>query len=47
MKITLAYGTRGLPVDLPDCNVRQVVTMGTVEPLPDPEAAVRESYRTP
>ena len=45
MKVDLAYGKKGLRVDLPDN--AQVLTPAPVPPLPEPEAAVREALRHP
>ncbi len=45
MKIDLAYGKRGLRVDLPDH--AHVLAPADVPALPDPSAAVREALRRP
>jgi nickel-dependent lactate racemase len=45
MKVDLAYGRKGLRVDLPDN--AHVLTPAPVPPLPDPVAAVREALRRP
>lgn len=45
MKVDLAYGRKGLRVDLPDN--AHILTPAPVPPLPDPEEAVREALRRP
>ncbi len=45
MKVDLAYGKRGLRVELPDH--AHVLAPADVPALPDPIAAVREALRKP
>lgn len=47
MEIRLAYGKHGLLVNVPDKNIERIVHMNTVEPLPDPDAVIRQSLLTP
>jgi nickel-dependent lactate racemase len=47
MRIKLAYGKTGLPVELDDSLNVTVVEPSFVPALPDPEAAVREALRAP
>jgi nickel-dependent lactate racemase len=47
MRIKLAYGKTGLPIELDDSFTVTVVEPTFVPALPDPEAAVREALRAP
>lgn len=47
MQITLRYGRTGLPVTLPDANVRHVLRMSNMPVLTDPEEAVRQALLSP
>ncbi len=47
MELTLRYGRQGLPVTLPDANVRHVLRMNELPVLPDPARAVREVLAAP
>ncbi|MBU0608485.1 MAG: nickel-dependent lactate racemase, partial [Armatimonadetes bacterium] len=47
MELTLRYGRQGLPVTLPDANVRHVLRMNELPVLPDPARAVREVLADP
>jgi lactate racemase len=47
MRVNLAYGKTGLPIDLDDSLNVTVVEPSFVPALPDPEAAVRDALRRP
>lgn len=47
MQLTLEYGRTGLSVNLPDANLRQVVSLNPATPLPDQSGAVRDGLRSP
>ncbi|TFG53680.1 MAG: DUF2088 domain-containing protein, partial [Candidatus Aminicenantes bacterium] len=47
MRIKLAYGKTGLPIELDDSLNVTVVEPSFVPALPDPEAAVRDALRAP
>ncbi len=47
MQLTLEYGRSGLVVNLPDGNLRQVVSLNPATPLPDQSGAVRQGLRQP
>jgi len=44
MQLTLEYGRSGLVVNLPDGNLRQVVSLNPATPLPDQSGAVRQGH---
>jgi nickel-dependent lactate racemase len=47
MQLTLPYGRHGLPVTLPDHNLRHVLRLTPLPPLRDPAAAIRAALATP
>jgi nickel-dependent lactate racemase len=47
MQITLRYGRHGLPVTLPDANVRHVLRFHPRPPIEDVASALRECLRSP
>lgn len=47
MRITLDYGTEGLEVDVPDRNLVGPLGLTPVEPIVDPEQALREKLARP
>lgn len=47
MNITLAYGRTGLPVTLPDANVRHVLQLRPLPVVTDPSSATLEALRSP
>ncbi len=47
MRITLDYGRTGLPVELPDSHLVGPLEIRSVEPLPDPAAAIEAALRNP
>lgn len=47
MEIRLAYGKNGLHVNVPDQNIERIVHMNLVEPLPNPDEAIRQSLLSP
>ena len=47
MNITLRYGRHGLPVILPDANVKHVLRMNELPVLPDPQAAAAQALKEP
>jgi lactate racemase len=47
MEIELAYGKTGLKVQVPDHNLYKILSMKTVEPIPDPTMAVAKSLTQP
>ena len=47
MNITLRYGRHGLPVELPDANVKHVLRMNELPVLSNPQAAAVRALREP
>lgn len=47
MQLTLPYGRHGLPVTLPDHNLRHVLRLTPLPPLADPLAAVKQALAAP
>jgi nickel-dependent lactate racemase len=47
MRITLAYGKTGLPIEVPDDRLMKVLSMRPEPPLADPRAAVAEAVEKP
>ena len=47
MKIHLAYGKKGLEIEVPERNLVKVMSMEGAPPIPDPETAVRASLEHP
>lgn len=47
MRVTLNYGKTGLPVELPDANVAQVLETQPVAPIDHPEAALAQVLQQP
>lgn len=47
MNITLRYGRDGLPVELPEANVRHVLRMNELPVIADPRAATEAALREP
>ena len=47
MKIQLAYGKRGLPIEIAERNLVKVLSMKAVDPLPDPYIQFTKSFLRP
>lgn len=47
MDLRLAYGKKGLDIQVPDRNLADVIHMQAAEPLTDPARAIEESLREP
>ena len=47
MNVQLAFGKTGLPAEIPDGNLMKVLTLRTVEPLPDLEEKLASALRHP
>ena len=47
MRVHLEYGRTGMDVELPDANVVKCLQYKPLDPLPDPEAAVRDGLARP
>ncbi|HEX9655639.1 MAG TPA: nickel-dependent lactate racemase [Bacteroidota bacterium] len=47
MKVHLAYGKKGLDIDIPDRNLVKVMTMPAAEALADPDNAILQALQNP